>query len=205
MSGSGASTPILFYNRDHFKAAGFDKPGATWQELEPQLDAIKAKGVSKCAMVLPGDYEWSFLENYSAVNDLPYATKRNGMDGLDTSFVFNKGKLVGQVERMKRLVTSNVMQIAGQGLFPSRSRPGDHVTPRQYGRLLDDWVALIGLDPALYGTHSLRRTKVALIYKRTGNLRACQLLLGHSKLESTVRYLGIEVDDALIMSEQTDL
>lgn len=90
-------------------------------------------------------------------------------------------------------------------LFPSRSRPGDHITTRQYGRLLDSWVALIGLDPALYGTHSLRRTKVALIYKRSGNLRACQLLLGHTKLESTVRYLGIEVDDALLLSEQTDL
>jgi integrase len=71
-------------------------------------------------------------------------------------------------------------------LFPSRSRHGDHITTRQYGRLLDDWVALIGLDAALCGTHSLRRTKVALIYKRTGNLRACQLLLGHTKLESTV-------------------
>ena len=82
-------------------------------------------------------------------------------------------------------------------LFPSRSRRGNHLTTRQYGRLLDDWVALIGLDPAAYGTHSLRRTKVALLYKRTGNLRACQLLLGHTKLESTVRYLGIEVDDAL--------
>lgn len=93
----------------------------------------------------------------------------------------------------------------GDWLFPSGSRRGDHVTTRQYGRLLDSWVALIGLDPALYGTHSLRRTKVALIYKRTGNLRACQLLLGHFKLESTVRYLGIEVDDALILSEQTDL
>jgi integrase len=90
-------------------------------------------------------------------------------------------------------------------LFPSRSRPGDHISTRQYGRLLDAWVALIGLDPALYGTHSLRRTKVALIYKRTGNLRACLLLLGHTKLESTVRYLGIEVDDALLLSEQTDL
>ncbi|WP_336814416.1 tyrosine-type recombinase/integrase [Bosea sp. MMO-172] len=90
-------------------------------------------------------------------------------------------------------------------LFPSRSRHGDHITTRQYGRLLDSWIALIGLDPALYGTHSLRRTKVALIYKRTGNLRACQLLLGHTKLESTVRYLGIEVDDALLLSEQTDL
>jgi integrase len=90
-------------------------------------------------------------------------------------------------------------------LFPSRSHVGDHVTTRQYGRLVDEWVALAGLDPAAYGTHSLRRTKVALVYKRTGNLRACQLLLGHTKLESTVRYLGIEVDDALVLSEQTDL
>ncbi|MEZ2408853.1 tyrosine-type recombinase/integrase [Bosea sp. RCC_152_1] len=95
--------------------------------------------------------------------------------------------------------------VANDWLYPSRSRAGDHVTTRQYGRLLDDWVALIGLDPALCGTHSLRRTKVTLIYKRTGNLRACQLLLGHSKLESTVRYLGVEVDDALLLSEQTDL
>ena len=94
---------------------------------------------------------------------------------------------------------------AGDWLFPSRSRPGEHLTTRQYGRLVDEWVELIGLDPAAYGTHSLRRTKVALIYKRTGNLRACQLLLGHTKLESTVRYLGIEVDDALALSEQTDL
>ena len=83
--------------------------------------------------------------------------------------------------------------------------PGcDHVTTRQYGRLHDGWVALSASIP-LYGTHSLRRTKVALMYKRTGNLRACQLLLGHSKLESTARYLGIEVDDALLLSEQTDL
>lgn len=87
-------------------------------------------------------------------------------------------------------------------LFPSRSHVGDHVTTRQYSRLVDDWVTLAGLDPAAYGTHSLRRTKVALVYKRTGNLRACQLLLGHTKLESTVRYLGIEVEDALVLSEQ---
>ncbi len=93
----------------------------------------------------------------------------------------------------------------GDWLFPSRSHPGEHVTTRQYSRLVDDWVALASLNPAAYGTHSMRRTKVALVYKRTGNLRACQLLLGHSKLESTVRYLGIEADDALILSKQTDL
>jgi site-specific recombinase XerC len=90
-------------------------------------------------------------------------------------------------------------------LFPSRSRGGDHITMRQYGRLVGQWVAAIGLEPHAYGTHSLRRTKVALIYKRTGNLRACQLLLGRRKIESTVRYLGIEVDDALALSEQIEL
>jgi transposase-like protein len=89
--------------------------------------------------------------------------------------------------------------------FASRSRLGDHVTPQQYGRLLDGWVALIGLDPALYATHRLRRTKVTSIYRRTGSLRARQLLLGRFRLESTVRYLGIEADDVLILPEQTDL
>jgi integrase len=90
-------------------------------------------------------------------------------------------------------------------LFPSRIDPAGHVSTRQYARLVDDWVALIGLDPSAYGTHSMRRTKATLIYKRTGNLRAVQLLLGHTKLESTVRYLGIEVDDALTISEQTEI
>jgi integrase len=90
-------------------------------------------------------------------------------------------------------------------LFPSRSRAGEHISTRQYGRLVDQWVSAIGLEPRAYGTHSLRRTKVALIYKRTGNLRACQLLLGHRKIESTVRYLGIEVDDALALSEQVEI
>ena len=90
-------------------------------------------------------------------------------------------------------------------LFPSRSRKGDHISTRQYARLVGQWVAMIDLEPRAYGTHSLRRTKVALVYKKTGNLRACQLLLGHRKLESTVRYLGIEVDDALELSEQVEL
>ena len=90
-------------------------------------------------------------------------------------------------------------------LFPSRMKQGCHLSTRQYARLVDTWVALVGLDPAAYGTHSLRRTKVALLYKKTGNLRACQLLLGHTKLESTVRYLGVEVDDALELSEALEL
>ena len=94
---------------------------------------------------------------------------------------------------------------ADEWIFPSRSHRGQHLTTRQYGRLVDDWVAMIGLDPSHYGTHSMRRTKVALIYKKTGNLRACQLLLGHSKLEGTVRYLGVDIDDAITLSENVDI
>jgi integrase len=89
-------------------------------------------------------------------------------------------------------------------LFPSRLHESPHLGTRQYGRVVDSWVAEIGLDPAAYGTHSMRRTKASLIYRRTKNLRAVQLLLGHTKLESTVRYLGIEVDDALELAEQTE-
>lgn len=89
-------------------------------------------------------------------------------------------------------------------LFKSRSRENAHITTRQYARIVKSWIAEIGLDPIDYGTHSMRRTKATLIYRRTKNIRAIQLLLGHSKLESTVRYLGIEVDDALEMAEQTD-
>jgi integrase len=90
-------------------------------------------------------------------------------------------------------------------LFPSRLRGSPHLSTRQYARIVARWVREIGLDTAAYGTHTLRRTKASLIYRRTKNLRAVQLLLGHTKLESTVRYLGIEVDDALEMAEQTEV
>ena len=90
-------------------------------------------------------------------------------------------------------------------LFPSRIHESPHLGTRQYARIVDSWVEQIGLDPAAYGTHSMRRTKASLIYRRTKNLRAVQLLLGHTKLESTVRYLGIEVDDALDLAEQTEV
>jgi integrase len=93
----------------------------------------------------------------------------------------------------------------GDFLFPSRRFPGRSLTTRQYSRLVSSWIASIGLDASFYGTHSLRRTKATLIYRRTGNLRAVQLLLGHRKIESTVRYLGIEVDDALAIGEQVDV
>jgi integrase len=90
-------------------------------------------------------------------------------------------------------------------LFPSRIDHTGHISTRQYARLVDEWVAAIGLDPALFGSHSIRRTKASLIYKRTGNLRAVQILLGHRKIESTVRYLGVDLEDALALSEGTDV
>lgn len=90
-------------------------------------------------------------------------------------------------------------------LFPSRIHESPHLSTRQYARIVNDWVEEIGLDPTSYGTHTMRRTKPTLIYRRTKNLRAVQLLLGHTKLESTVRYLGIEVDDALEIAEQTEV
>lgn len=93
----------------------------------------------------------------------------------------------------------------GQYLFPSRIAHSLHLSTRQYARIVTRWVESIGLDAAAYGTHSMRRTKATLIYRRTKNLRAVQLLLGHTKLESTVRYLGIEVDDALEIAEQTEV
>ena len=93
----------------------------------------------------------------------------------------------------------------GEFLFRGRKGSNSCLTTRQYARLVSEWTASCGLDPSLFGTHSLRRTKATMIYKRTGNLRAVQLLLGHTKIESTVRYLGIEIDDALEIAEQVDI
>jgi len=104
---------------------------------------------------------------------------------------------------------TNWLTHCGGGLqdfvFPSRVDGSAHISTRQYARLVGDWVEGIGLGRSAYGTHSLRRTKVALIYKRTGNLRAVQILLGHTKLESTVRYLGVDAEDALTLSEATEV
>lgn len=90
-------------------------------------------------------------------------------------------------------------------MFPSRLHDRPHISTRQYGRLVRDWVTAIGLEPSGYGTHSMRRTKAAEIYRKTGNLRAVQLLLGHTKVDSTVRYLGVELEDALSISEKIDI
>ncbi|QUS57920.1 tyrosine-type recombinase/integrase [Pseudovibrio brasiliensis] len=95
--------------------------------------------------------------------------------------------------------------IGSEYLWPGRFHDRPHISTRQYGRMLKEWVLSIGLEPSSYGTHSMRRTKVAQIYKKTGNLRAVQLLLGHTKMDSTVRYLGIDLEDALSLSEKIDI
>ncbi|MGD8357577.1 MAG: tyrosine-type recombinase/integrase [Lysobacterales bacterium] len=114
-----------------------------------------------------------------------------------------------EITDQTRAAVGKLVQVSGlrphDYLFPSREDAASHLSTRQYAKLLKDWVADIGLDPRIYGTHSLRRTKATLIYRRTKNLRAVQLLLGHSKVESTVQYLGIELDDALEIAEQTEI
>ena len=113
-------------------------------------------------------------------------------------------------------ITEQTRQSIDECLHAAQRKPGDYLftgrragdrclSTRQYARLVSDWIKSIGLDPSLFGTHSLRRTKATLIYRRTGNLRAVQLLLGHTKVESAVRYLGVEVDDALAIAEQVDV
>jgi integrase len=114
-----------------------------------------------------------------------------------------------EITARTREAVTDWMQIAelcaSSYLFPSQLHSSLHLSTRQYSRMVESWVAGIGLDSTAYGTHSLRRTKASLIYRRTKNIRAVQLLLGHAKLESTVRYLGIEVDDALEIAEQTEV
>lgn len=107
-------------------------------------------------------------------------------------------------QSLRRWVESPAMR-GSLYLWPGRFRDRPHISTRQYARMLKEWVASIGLEPSAYGTHSMRRTKAAQIYKKTGNLRAVQLLLGHTKMDSTVRYLGVELDDALEISERVDI
>jgi integrase len=110
----------------------------------------------------------------------------------------------GTRDSLRELIRSNNLTQA-DFLFKSRLLESVHISTRQYARIVKRWVADIGLDPTIYATHSMRRTKPSLIYKRTKNLRAVQILLGHTKLESTVRYLGVEVEDALEIAEQTEV
>lgn len=115
-----SSTAIFWYNADHFKAAGFDAPGETWDEVEKQLYAIKDQGVAKCGMVLDSDFYWSLIEGYASINDYPFGTKGNGFEGLDTEYVYNKTPVVKQVERLKRWIDDGIIQLAGQGLSPKQ-------------------------------------------------------------------------------------
>lgn len=122
-----------------------------------------------------------------------------------------KTKRPVQFELLEPARSSILAWLEGRGgsvdnyAFPSRVERLEHLSTRQYSRLVEEWVSGIGLRKEDYGTHSLRRTKAALIYKRTGNLRAVQILLGHSKIETTVRYLGVEVEDALTLAEATEV
>jgi site-specific recombinase XerC len=127
--------------------------------------------------------------------------KRNAAENAATGSVRNYGTDTGgggRLDRSWRLTSED-------SLFPSRVRGSLHLSTRQYARIVDSWANQLGLDRASYGTQTLRRTKATLICRRTKNLRAVQLLLGHTKLESTVRYLGIEINDALEMAEQTEV
>ena len=114
-----------------------------------------------------------------------------------------------EITEQTRQALSEYLRLSGRGsgeaLFAGRGNNTCYLSTRQYARLVGEWVASIGLDPLKFGTHSLRRTKATLIYRRTGNLRAVQLLLGHTKIESTVRYLGIEIDDAIEIAEKIDI
>ena len=114
-----------------------------------------------------------------------------------------------ELTEVTRQALDDYLRISGrspsQCLFPGRGGADRHLSTRQYARLVGEWVSGIGLDPLTYATHSMRRTKATLIYRRTGNLRAVQLLLGHTKIESTVRYLGVEIDDALDIAEKIEV
>ena len=116
-----------------------------------------------------------------------------------------KFELTEQTRQAIDQYLATMQQCPSGYIFPGRPDWKSHLTTRQFARLVSKWISSIGLDASLYGTHSLRRTKATLIYRRTGNLRAVQLLLGHTKIESTVRYLGVEVDEALELSEQVDI
>lgn len=108
-----------------------------------------------------------------------------------------RASLLGWLERRGGSIDDHTL--------PSRINHAHHMSTRQYARLVDEWVTAIGLRKAEYGTHSLRRTKASMIYKATGNLRTVQILLGHTKIENTVRYLGVDVEDALLLAERTEI
>jgi integrase len=143
---------------------------------------------------------FNFVLPYAAPSPAPSDAPKFSLTGRPVQF-----EITEQTRFAIRDWLSEIELRDGRFLFPSRFRAQPHLSTRQYARIVHAWVESAGLDSSAYGTHSMRRTKVAQIYRKTGNLRAVQLLLGHTKLESTVRYLGIEVDDALSIAEQVEL
>lgn len=115
-----SSTGIMWYNADHFAAAGFDKPAETWDDFEKQLYALKDKGITDCAMVLNSDYIWSLIEGYSTINDLPFGTLSNGRDGRGTEYVYNTTRVVDQATRLKKWVDDGIIVLSGTGMSPSQ-------------------------------------------------------------------------------------
>jgi integrase len=202
-------------------------------QVEPDRPAPRASsGVRshRCEWATSGpsvpDCNWSGVIRDLALFDLAIDSKLRGCDlvALRVDDVAPNGYAVDRatVRRSKtgrpvrfeltevtRQALDDYLRVSGrklgQCLFPGRGGPDQHLTTRQYARLVSQWVSGIGLDPLKYATHSMRRTKATLIYRRIGNLRAVQLLLGHTKIESTVRYLGVEIDDALNIAEKVEV
>ena len=174
--------------RTHLQLAGKPRDLALFNlAIDSKLRGCDVVGI-KVADVAPHGYA------------LDRATVRQRKTGRPVKF-----ELTDQTREAIDAHVRRSSKTGGDYLFDGRGGLGRHLSTRQYARLVCDWVGLAGLDPALFGTHSLRRTKATLIYRRTGNLRAVQLLLGHTKIESTVRYLGVEVDDALAIAEKVDV
>jgi hypothetical protein len=155
---------------------------------QPRMGTSHGSGETPgTALGPPGDGEHPSFFRKETVMDAATSLKRPEP--------WNKGKLIGHKAELRY----------DDCLFPSRVHGSPHIGTRQYARMVHGWVDEIGLDTTAYGTHTMRRTKASMIYKKTKNLRAVQIHLGHTKLESTVRYLGIEVDDALDLAEQLEV
>lgn len=106
-------------------------------------------------------------------------------------------------QSLSRWVQSSALS-ANDFIFQSERRNNQPISYSYYRTIIRSWAEQLGLDADLYGTHSMRRTKATLVYARTKNIRAVQLLLGHTKIDNTIRYLGIEIEDAIKLSRETD-
>ena len=169
-----------------------------WQRTSVILHCSTSRSIANCVVAT-----WSVLKVSCLVNASEVRSR--------ASVVQSKTKRPVQFE-LSENTRSSVIEWVGRPemfqseyMFPSRFHDRPHISTRQYGRIVRAWVKAIGLESSGYGTHSMRRTKAAEIYRKTGNLRAVQLLLGHTKVDSTVRYLGVELEDALSIAENIDI